>query len=40
VGEPTHFHNVEFLVVSGDRADVERCVAATRKLMPRAAARV
>jgi adenine-specific DNA-methyltransferase len=40
VGEPTHFHNVEYLVLSGDRPDVERCTAAVRELTPRAAARV
>ena len=30
VGEPTHLHNVEYLVLSGDRDIVERCVAEVR----------
>jgi adenine-specific DNA-methyltransferase len=28
VGEPTHLRNVEYLVLCGDQADVERCAAA------------
>jgi len=28
VGEPTHFHNVEYLLLCGDRALVDRCVKA------------
>jgi len=40
VGEPTHFHNVEYLVLSGEHDDVERCVSAVRGLVPRAKARV
>jgi adenine-specific DNA-methyltransferase len=30
VGEPTHFHNVEYLLLCGDRRLVERCVAAVQ----------
>jgi len=30
VGEPTHLHNVEFLVLCGERTLVERCVAEVR----------
>jgi hypothetical protein len=28
VGEPTHLHNVEYLVLSGDQVEVDRCVSA------------
>ena len=34
VGEPTHFHNVEYLVLSGERDLVERSVAAVRDFSP------
>ena len=36
VGEPTHFHNVEDLVLAGERELVERSVAAVRDLSPAA----
>ena len=34
VGEPTHLHNVEFLVLSGEPDLVRRCTAAVRELNP------
>jgi adenine-specific DNA-methyltransferase len=30
VGEPTHFHNVEYLLLCGEKAVVDRCVAAVQ----------
>lgn len=33
VGEPTHLHNIEYLVLSGARADVDRCVRAVSEGM-------
>ncbi|HEX4822046.1 MAG TPA: DNA adenine methylase [Acidimicrobiales bacterium] len=36
VGEPTHLHNVEYLVLSGDRQDVQRCTDAVAESMARA----
>ena len=34
VGEPTHFHNVEYLVLSGERELVDRSVEALRGVSP------
>jgi adenine-specific DNA-methyltransferase len=34
VGVPTHFHNVEYLVLSGERELVDRCVTALREVSP------
>jgi adenine-specific DNA-methyltransferase len=36
VGEPTHLHNLEYLVLSGDRAEVSRCAGAVAGSMSQA----